>query len=1328
MTIPGANSCFDAIVFYFWLPEEELNTIFVGIHKWWFAHGLAYRRCIFYGPEIKKFRHFKNGAMDLYAIPSALIKWEALREFLSKKSIGHNPVVSIVVEGDRLPKAKELNASSIPIQCFVADTHHMSNAVNSAIAFICEIGAGMVFVSHSPHRKIFADCLGLNACPLCYTPNDASGLVLNPIGNRGSHACYYGAITDPFHPERTYILGRITSSSGGAVPLDFKPRLQPAKWLESLSKDIASFTCSLNGFPSVQSYAPLLCETCLITDPLSEKSELGPHLRNGENCLIYRNEEEAIKVLEFVKNQPDEVRSIAKAGNSLLHRISPTLNESLEVYCDNTNKFASSLAVISHPHQQIHLNPYAITACYAYEIVQELHRLRKRLFIYVRGESKVAAFIKEYVEILSRVTVLDSAPAELSVPLPEEGECIVWIGNSESCLVNQNKSPNRSLALKIRDSKDANLIGQTRGVLLNPSSMMSCDFEGREFAQYFPENISIIQENKDYLNRTRSLSEIVCRARDLEPETARPMLSACVDMCINDAEALEVADVCAALELVDLERKALLRAVFLNRDCFSALVQLAVLSLESEMPVDAVLLLSEANRVKKLPQSIAPVYSELMGKFSEAPPILKYKQALAGGTHPLPVVTRRILVVTNLFPPQEMGGYGRKIWEFANGLKARGHTVEVLTSNSDYLGKKPDESELALESIVRRELVLKGEWKDGKTRSTSDTAGQRKIGEANTRNMLEAVRRFSPDVVLLGNLDFLGVELLHGTLKRGIPVIHSLGNQRPGYQAADSIKSPLYVIAPASDWLGRNLLSLGYTAPRLETVYPGARIDRFYRHFLPDARRLRIAFAGLVMPYKGPQLLLDALVKLHQAEIDFEMEFAGDSIDQEFVEKLRAAAAAHGIGDRVRFSGFLSRTELSTLFARSNVLVFPTLVPEAFGISQVEAMAGGLIVLTSGTGGTTEVVRHLEDGIVFDPKDSASLAKWLARLANDPLLMKQLQAQARGRALDFSVTASVVVIERIVESLLNKDAGELSEPTGSGRSEGAGKPFPPASATLEVALSAFNAGRLAEAEDVCRELLQADEKCAAAWNLMARMAALNVNLDSAGDFGALACDLEPGNAGFARFLAEVNLDQGKLEPAERQVRRALEMAPDSPEGFVLLGRILAEKDDKTAALEAFQDALRVRKDYAEGFSHYATALQKFGRGKDAISRIRKACSLAPDSVEFQTILAMLLEQNSRWEDALAAYGKAARMNPDVGFVWFRQGKLLNGLRRYAEAIPVLEKAISKPGVLGEYFYEMGLALDMSKRFPEALEYYNKALEAGYNTAKSDASSAPRVVP
>ena len=270
--------------------------------------------------------------------------------------------------------------------------------------------------------------------------------------------------------------------------------------------------------------------------------------------------------------------------------------------------------------------------------------------------------------------------------------------------------------------------------------------------------------------------------------------------------------------------------------------------------------------------------------------------------------------------------------------------------------------------------------------------------------------------------------------------------------------------------------------------------------------------------------------------------------------------------------------------------------------------------------------------------------------------------------------------------------------------------------SLETAARAFRSGQLHNAEDICRDLLGKDERCAGAWHLMGKMAALQGDLEAAGEFASVACELDPQNADFVREWAEVFLRKKELELAEKEVRRALEMAPDSPEGLVLLGRVLAEKDEKTAALEAFQDALRIRKDYAEGFSHYAMALQKFGRGKDAISQVRKACALEPNSVEFQTNLAILLEQNARYVDALAAYGKAARMNPNVGFVWFRQGKLLNGLKRYAESIPALEKAISLPGQLGDYYYEYGLSLHMTKRFQEALVHYEKALSMGYETA------------
>ena len=269
---------------------------------------------------------------------------------------------------------------------------------------------------------------------------------------------------------------------------------------------------------------------------------------------------------------------------------------------------------------------------------------------------------------------------------------------------------------------------------------------------------------------------------------------------------------------------------------------------------------------------------------------------------------------------------------------------------------------------------------------------------------------------------------------------------------------------------------------------------------------------------------------------------------------------------------------------------------------------------------------------------------------------------------------------------------------------------------LEEATRAFHDGQFNHSEDMCRDILSKDERRAAAWHLLGRLALLNGDLEGAGDFASVACELEPANGEFLCGLAEVLLRRGECDAAEQKVRQALEISPESPEGLVLLGRILAEKDDRHSALEAFQKALRIQKDFATGFCQYALVLQKFERGKEAIPQIRKACSLAPDSVEFQTNLAILLEQNARYMDALAAYGKAARMNPNVGFVWFRQGKLLNGLARYAEAVTAMEKAINLPGPSGDYFYEYGVALHKTNRFQEALDQYDKALAMGYNTA------------
>ena len=1012
---------FDAIIFYFWLPEDELTTIFSGKNKWWFMQGMGYKKCVFYGPNIRIFKHFIQGPIEFYAVPSSHIKFSLLRGFLFDNHISRNPILSIVVEGGIVPEQNELIGALIPIQCIIADTHHTSNPLSFAVSYVSEVAASMVFVSHSQHRKIFSDCLGIAVYPLVWTAKEMSSTALNLVSAKGSRASYYGIIEDLFHPERTHILKKIKGSEKGDTYLNFKHKLNPNKWLESVSEDIALFTCSLNGSPSVQSYAPLLCETCLITDLLTEKSDLGSHLINGVNCLIYKNEAEAIQALEFVINKPDEVREIGRAGTKLLNKIVPEFGCNLHNYCLNTNYLASVLAEKPYVHCLININLDAYLACCVYQLMQELHRLSASLFVAIRGNTKISNHIRDYAKILPRLLVLESSSFDLLMPLPNNAECAVWIGNNKSYSLDEGII-GEYLTLKIADPINQNFHKlKISGIWINPGSILQCDFDGHKFPQFIPSNIIMIHKNSGALGSRRSLLKFVSHAKNLGSNEVRPWLQKCIDVCTNEVQALNAADACGFLDLTDLRYTALQRALHLNRDCYTALIQLADLAFIDESHIDAAILLSEASRVEQLPAEFSGILAGLILKVSNEPKFLEYKLAIAGGDHPIHGVSRRILVVTNLFPPQELGGYGRKIWEFSAALVDRGHEVLILTSDSPYLLKAADDSEMVLESKVCRILNLTGEWKDGKTTTVGTSAEQYNKIQTNAAIVSKKVNEFIPDFVLLGNLDFLGVDLVLKLIDMRIPVIHSLGNQTPGYAQKDCFKSPLYVLAPASNWLGSNLLRNGYSAPRMETVYPGARIDRFYRHILPDCRRLRIAYAGLQMPYKGPDLLIIALVLLNNAGIDFEAEIAGDTTDPMFVSTLTKFVADNGLSAKVKFIGYQGRKALASLFARSNVLVFPSQVDEAFGISQVEAMASGLIVVTSGRGGAREVVQHGINGLIFEAGNASSLAQnlhFLHLMLSKEEIWVSLQSNARARAIELSVIASVKRLENIAESMI----------------------------------------------------------------------------------------------------------------------------------------------------------------------------------------------------------------------------------------------------------------------------------------------------------------------
>jgi glycogen(starch) synthase len=154
---------------------------------------------------------------------------------------------------------------------------------------------------------------------------------------------------------------------------------------------------------------------------------------------------------------------------------------------------------------------------------------------------------------------------------------------------------------------------------------------------------------------------------------------------------------------------------------------------------------------------------------------------------------------------------------------------------------------------------------------------------------------------------------------------------------------------------------------------------------------------GRVVEKKGFDLLLKAFERVASLHPDLGLVIGGNGPAR---DRLIAAAASAGLGDRVAFPGTLSRSQVAWALDAASVFVLPSRV-EPFGIVVVEALRAGCPTIVSSRGGATEIVRDGVNGIVADPCDTAALAQAIHRALSDEGLAARLRHAGPTRAADF---------------------------------------------------------------------------------------------------------------------------------------------------------------------------------------------------------------------------------------------------------------------------------------------------------------------------------------
>ena len=942
-----------------------------------------------------------------------------------------------------------LQALKCPKLLILGNTQHLQTPIQALLKYALQEKFDFIMSDHKRHHLHYFKEIGFEK--VFWLPAFNISPHKQPYYEDKRYKVTFVGQAGKWHPYRKYILQYLKANG---VPVNYF-QLPPPKAAEIYAQSLVNLNVSLNGDLNLRVFEVLSSGGFLLTDKLTMESGLELLFKDGQHLVCFENDRDLLDKIQYFLKHPDEAKAIAQNGYEEFER-----NHTPEKKIKELNDYIlsgelNSLYDIKKDKRSIYVktdSPIELVRRVAlYEFFQEVHL------------TTTSALILFWPEVDGRLAcdVLDLPRLRLFIKNDSE-----QIPDQNTRLFQNTDMAERIKLVTTEQLRQMDLFWNA--LVITASELLTAGLENLLTSMKFKwlvisDGFDALEEQqkkkfKDILaaagfeKSSEGLEIYYWKDKNLWGEIlySENKIAEAI-RCFGQA-LLENPSHCDALnnlgviscqfEQLENAEKLLLKAVRLNRRNANALINLAHLYLRMKRFDDATELFQEAASLDKDDPSLwfhLGICYEQSNRNPEA--LQAYKRCNELGTSEWPVAekiqtlekrtaakrpkrtskvilpTKRILVINNLYPPQELGGYGRLLCDFTNILENRGHSIYVLTSDTPYLGPIDQD-----QPNVDRSLLLFGSWQNGICGPIGDKEKILQIIKKNDEKLQNVIKHFSPQLCLLGNIDFLSPSIFQTLLKNGIPVIHHLGNSNPGYSVQDTPKSRFYHLATASNWLKEEILKQGYSLHQIGVIYPGALVKEFKMSVLPALDKLRIAYASIILPYKGPHILINALKKLHDMGVDFSCSLAGTSTDEKFVNSLKNFITQAGMDEKVTFPGFLPRKDLKNFFARHNVLVFPSVFQEPFGISQVEAMAAGLTVVTSGTGGAKEIIEHRRSGVIFNSGDHESLARELLQLTGDKERWRQIALAGQKRALQsFDIEKSVDDIERIYCHLAQHD-------------------------------------------------------------------------------------------------------------------------------------------------------------------------------------------------------------------------------------------------------------------------------------------------------------------
>lgn len=191
-----------------------------------------------------------------------------------------------------------------------------------------------------------------------------------------------------------------------------------------------------------------------------------------------------------------------------------------------------------------------------------------------------------------------------------------------------------------------------------------------------------------------------------------------------------------------------------------------------------------------------------------------------------------------------------------------------------------------------------------------------------------------------------------------------------------------------------------FTANQHLQFYPGVptRIIPLYSRLDPPEEMTNswsprrppgFVYSGRITASKGVESVLEQFTALK----DYELVLAGDG------DALPQLKARFGGYPNIHFVGRLDETALIQLYSSATALIFPSIAPETFGLTAVEAMACGTPAIVRDAGGCAEIIETTRAGFVY--QESSELPDLLHRMVHEAGLREKLSELALSASREF---------------------------------------------------------------------------------------------------------------------------------------------------------------------------------------------------------------------------------------------------------------------------------------------------------------------------------------